>query len=219
MTSRTAILALAIMTPAIGWAQEPVCYALPDAGAGLSEVTVTRSGEFNFTYPGQPHVVYGMSCGFDDGANSTTCSIDCDGGAITFTLTAQGMQIDAHVRIEQARMESLLIANGPLEASGVYLEGDWLLPPAAPELCEDIETRAQPLMLEPGDVYPAVERLERQLQIGGFFLSGPDMIYDTATADAIRAFQAQAGLPQTGKTDRALLTRIGIEAGYTFGGC
>ena len=70
-----------------------------------------------------------------------------------------------------------------------------------------------------GDLHPRVEQLETYLLAGGYFLQGPDMVFDAATTTAVRAYQRDVGLPETGEVDRDLLRRIGVDAILAFGGC
>lgn len=215
------LLALAFLsTP--GQAAEPAeCYSLEKGSSDfdIGMMTIDRDGAINFATVNNPYAAYRDSCDFpSDGP--TQCQLDCDGGRIHLMMAGDGLLVTfSHRRIESIRMESVTTHAGIGEADGVILDGRFYLEPAPKTACEASENLAQPLHLEPGDLYPAVKRLESYLLVGGYFADAPDWYYTAETAEAVEAFQREVGLQPTGTTDRDLLKRIGIHATYAFGGC
>lgn len=217
--------AIAISIPlAGGTAQgsEPAgCYTLekgsPDAGVGM--MTIDRDGSITFATTVNPYAAYTDSCEFPENG-PVECSLGCDGGRITLMRAGEGLLADfSGRRIESIRMESVVTALGTMEADGADLSGSFYLKPAPESVCQASDNLAQPLLLEPGDLYPAVKRLEKYLLVGGYFADAPDWYYTAETAEAVKLFQSEIGVEPTGKTDRELLALIGVHASYAFGGC
>lgn len=122
-------------------------------------------------------------------------------------------------RVESMQFDSVLNMSFVMDADGVQLYGKWRLRPADPSVCRELETKAPEMAFTAGDLHPRVEQLEIYLLAGGYFLHGPDMVFDAATATAVRAYQRDVGLPETGEVDRDLLRRIGVDAILAIGGC
>lgn len=221
----TAFAAIAV---SVVFASSPVrgaepasCYTLekgsPDAGIGM--MTIGRDGSITFATTVNPHAAYTDSCEFPENG-PVICSLGCDGGSITLMQAGEGLLADfAGRRIESIRMESVVTALGTMEADGADLTGSFYLKPAPVSVCQASDNLAQPLLMEPGDLYPAVRRLEKYLLVGGYFADAPDWYYTAETAEAVKLFQSEIGVEPTGKTDRALLALIGVHASYAFGGC
>jgi len=73
------------------------------------------------------------------------------------------------------------------------------------------------LPLHPGDEGDAVRDLQQRLAALGFDASvEPRGCFGESTEDAVRAFQAERGLPGTGVCDQATWTAL-VEAGYRLG--
>ncbi|ASM74495.1 MULTISPECIES: peptidoglycan-binding domain-containing protein [Roseobacteraceae] len=199
-------------------AQSAECFALQAEDTEVGAMTYSAAGALTYSLRGQPDVTYVTHCSLN-GQSQRTCSVDCDGGNMTLTDHSGSLDVDASIRIEQVRFTSLLSLAGPMDAGGRLLTGQWKLTPVPSAQCRALETRAQPLALVVGDVYPAVVTLEQHLMEGGYFINGPGMIYGPETAEAVRMFQAESGLQQTGIADFDLLKRLGIAATFSFGGC
>jgi hypothetical protein len=204
-----------------GLAQDPACYALetPSKAHGVKTLTLTDDGKINYTLIGSPYVTYEFSCDFG-GKNVAYCPVECDGGSLTLIRFPEGVLADfSGLRVESARIESIATQIGAMEADGAVIGGLFQLKPADTTVCEAAAELRQPLLLEPGDLYPAVERLEKYLFEGGYFNDVADWYFTEDTAEAVRQFQAEYGDPVTGLADWALLQKIGIYATYSFGGC
>ena len=216
----TAISVALASGPALG-AEPASCYTLekasPDSGVGM--MTIERSGSITYSTTINPYAAYTDSCEFpEDGA--VVCGLDCDGGRITLMRTGDGLLAEfSNRRVESVRMESVVTALGAMEADGAVMNGSFFLKPAPEAVCQASDKLAQPLLMEPGDLYPAVKRLEKYLLVGGYFADAPDWYYTAETAEAVKLFQREIGIEPTGKTDRNLLALIGVHASYAFGGC
>lgn len=222
MRNTTILSSFFAASATLGLAQEPACYALetPSETHGVNTLTLSDDGEVNYTLIGSPYVTYEFSCAFFDDNTVAYCPVDCDGGALTLIRFPETVLADfSHLRVESARIESIATQIGAMEADGAVISGLFQLAPAAAIVCKAAADQRQPLLLEPGDLYPAVERLERYLFEGGYFNDVADWYYTEETAQAVRVFQAEYGDPVTGLADWALLQKIGIYASYSFGGC
>ena len=218
-TLTLACLLTVVATP--GLTQDPECYALetPSEEHGVSTLTLSNDGEVNYTMTGSPYVTYEFSCDFD-GKDQAYCPVECDGGALTLLRFPDSVLADfSHLRIESARIESIATQIGAMEADGTQISGLFQLTPAPAAVCKAAAELRQPLLLEPGDLYPAVQRLEEYLFKGGYFNDVADWYFTAETAEAVRQFQAESGDPVTGTADWALLQKLGIQATYSFGGC
>ncbi|MEX0286541.1 MAG: peptidoglycan-binding protein [Paracoccaceae bacterium] len=215
------MMLILLMATWVGSAQAQIaaCYRLDMPVAPIAEMTVTGGGALSYTEVGRPYVVYSGFCPIRENGR-TVCGLECDGGRLIFTHSGSGLELKAeHARIEAMQFDSLLNLANPLDADGASLEGTWQLTSTDPAACRDLETRAPDIAFEPGDLHPRVAELEAYLLAGGYFLGGPDMIYDRETAAAVALFQRGAGLEPTGHASRRLLQRIGAEAVLAFGGC
>lgn len=215
-----AVTAAATLSPGALAAQEG-CLALdaPSGGAGLAELTYAPDGLFRFTLPGAPFAVFSGVCALD-GAESALCPIDCDGGSVSVTRTGDGIEMVFNpMRIEAVQVETLALGLAQFDADGLSVTGSYRLVPQPEAACAALSERVQPLSLAPGDYYPAVERIERALVLAGHYTDVPDWLYTEATAEAVRLFQAEAGLPVDGKADWALLSLLGVRVTYGLGGC
>lgn len=211
----TALIVACLAAPVS--AEVASCYSLPGPQGDIADMVMNDTGDITYSLKGQPYILYFTSCGLvENGSN--TCSIDCDGGRMTLTHSAQGVDVDAGIRVESAQFDSILNGAGR-EADGAYLGGRFFLTPAAPETCSSVENRLPPITLEAGDVHTMVASLERYLVAGGYLLGASDTIFDAETREAVQAFQVDAGLDATGVADYALLRRLGVEAMMAFGGC
>ena len=217
----TATISVALVSgPAFG-AEPASCYTLeratPDSGVGI--MTIDRSGSITYAKTVNPYAPYTDSCEFPENG-SVTCSLECDGGRITLMRVRDGLLAEfSNRRVESVRMESVVTALGAMEADGAVIDGSFFLKPAPDAVCQASDKLAQPLLMEPGDLYPAVKRLEKYLLVGGYFADAPDWYYTAETAEAVKLFQSEIGVEPTGKTDRDLLALIGVHATYAFGGC
>ena len=212
----TALTLLCLALPAR--AEVAACYALTDPSDGIGEMTVTAGGSLNYSQAGQPFIVYTDFCNLRE--NETThCPRECDGGSLYYTHSADGLLVEGQgFRVESMQFDSVLNMSFVIDADGVQLYGKWLLKPADPSVCQELETKAPDVAFTAGDLHPRVEQLETYLLAGGYFLQGPDMVFDAATTTAVRAYQRDVGLPETGVVDRDLLRRIGVDAILAFGG-
>lgn len=220
--------AFAAITVSIALAGDPAqgaepasCYTLekasPDGGVGM--MTIDRTGSITYATTVNPYAAYTDSCEFPENG-AVVCPLECDGGRITLMRVGDGLLAEfSGRRVESVRMESVVTALGAMEADGVIMNGSFFLKPAPESICQASDKLAQPLLLEPGDLYPAVKRLEKYLLVGGYFADAPDWYYTAETAEAVKLFQSEIGVEPTGKTDRDLLALIGVHASYAFGGC
>jgi len=205
------------------WSQtteSAACYTAQaaDLPHDVSRLTITRSGEITLGMTGAPFVTFDYDCDFA-GQESVECSVDCDGGRVYLEKTPEGILSRFEgLRFEAVRMESLTFGLVQFDADGLSYRGTHLLTPAPDEQCRR-DTTGQPFVLRPGDLYPAVERLETYLASAGYLAEPPDWSYTAETAAAVRAFQTEMGELPTGITDRALMRRIGVFTQYGFGGC
>ena len=206
--------------PVLG-AEPASCYTLEKASpdSGVDMMTIDRSGSITYATTVNPYAAYTDSCEFpEDGA--VVCPLECDGGRITLMRAGDGLLAEfSSRRVESVRMESAVTALGAMEADGAEMDGSFFLKPAPESVCQAADKLAQPLLMEPGDLYPAVKRLEKYLLVGGYFADAPDWYYTAETAEAVKLFQSEIGIEPTGKTDRELLALIGVHASYAFGGC
>ena len=193
------------------------CYSLSEPHGDIGDMVMTAEGDIIYNLKGQPYILYFTGCGLNENGTNT-CSIDCDGGNMSVTHSVRGVDVNAGIRVESARFDSILNGSGR-EADGAYLKGQFFLIPAAPEVCASVESRLPPIALQAGDVHGMVASLERHLVAGGYLLGGSDTIFDARTQEAVKAFQVDTGLEATGVADYALLRRLGIEAMMAFGGC
>lgn len=81
-------------------------------------------------------------------------------------------------------------------------------PPAADDDDDDFEEEDEYKTLEPGDSGAAVKRLQQRLKSLGYFTGDVGGNYLTQTTAAVKLFQKQAGLSQTGVATAALQKRI-----------
>lgn len=217
MRHSLAIIALFFASTARAEIEE--CYALSAPQDEISEMVVTSDGDMTFTQGGQPYILYFTSCGVAEN-DIVRCSIDCDGGNMSYTHSAEGLEVDAgHIRIESVQFDSLLNGAGRDGADGASLTGLFQLKPAKAEICQDLNSRMPVIELQAGDVHQFVAGLERNLIAGGYFVGGADTVFDARTSQAVRSYQGDAGLEQTGLVDHALMRRLGIDAMLAFGGC
>lgn len=206
--------------PARG-AEPAGCYTLekasPESGVGM--MTIDRNGSITYATTVNPYAAYTDSCEFPVD-RAVVCPLECDGGRITLMQAGDGLLAEfSGRRVESVRMESVVTALGAMEADGAIMNGSFFLKPAPEAVCQASDRLAQPLLMEPGDLYPAVKRLEKYLLVGGYFADAPDWYYTAETAEAVKLFQSEIGVEPTGKTDRDLLALIGVHASYAFGGC
>jgi len=217
----TAALSVALASGPARGAEPASCYTLekasPDAGVGM--MTIDRNGSITYATTVNPYAAYSDRCDFpEDG--SVVCSLECDGGRVTLMQVGDGLLAEfSGRRVESIRMESVVTALGAMEADGAVIDGSFYLKPAPAAVCQASDELAQPLLMEPGDLYPAVKRLEKYLLVGGYFADAADWYYTAETAEAVKMFQSEIGVEPTGKTDRDLLALIGVHASYSFGGC
>ena len=214
-------LAIAATLPIQVLAQE-ACHAFggpTTPGVPLAELIYHPDGVFNFTLPGAPHAVFSGVCALD-GADSAVCQVECDGGLVVVERAGDGitMAFDS-MRIEAVQLETLAFGLAQFDADGMSVSGTYRRTPADPAVCASLSSRAQPLVLVPGDYYPAVSRVESALALAGYFTDLPDWLYTAETAEAVKRFQAENGLSADGKADWALLRLLGIRVSYGGGGC
>jgi hypothetical protein len=223
MRRLTCLLLLAVTAAGPAYAQEVTaegCYALPEDAAPpqVQALSVSGLGEITLVLRGAPFVAFEFDCDLS-GPGPALCSVECDGGSVTLTRAEDGVQADfRHLRIEAARMESLTFGQTAFDADGLVFDGSFRLARTSSAQC-DRRDIGQPFDLQAGDYYPAVERLEIALAEGGYLPEVPDWAFTRETAAAVAAFQAEVGLPETGRVDRGLLRRLGIFTRYGFGGC
>ncbi|MBE2276550.1 MAG: peptidoglycan-binding protein [Rhodobacteraceae bacterium] len=210
------------LLPGAATAQAP-CYAF-EAGetpgpGGIETVTYAADGIFTLVYRGAPFVAFDGACPLGpDGTAS--CAIDCDGGQVELAVVAGQLNIAFdHLRIESVNFESLIFGLAQWDADGLAVGGNFTLTPVAPEICTATQKLSQPLVLQPGDYFPAVERLEAALAQAGYFIGAADWYYTAETAEAVANFRGDMGLAPEGHADRALLRRLGVQVTYGFGGC
>lgn len=207
------------VTARAAWAELDECYALDGPQNEIAEMVLTDEGDLTYTRKNQPLILYFTDCGLAEN-DTVRCSIDCDGGNMSYTHSAMGIQVDASgIRIEAMQFDSLLNGAGRDGADGASLSGQFFLKPARPATCQALNTRVPEITLRAGDVHPFVASLERNLVAGGYLLGGADTVFDARTSEAVRAYQGDAGLAQDGLVDRALMRRLGVEAMMAFGGC
>jgi hypothetical protein len=214
-------LAMVAALPSQALAQE-TCHAYggPAApGAPLAELIYHPDGVFSFTLPGAPYAVFSGVCALD-GAQSAVCQIECDGGEVAVERVGDGIEIAfTRARIEALQLETLAFGLAQFDADGLAVFGTYRLTPAESAACDSLSSRAQPLVLVPGDYYPAVSRVESALALAGYFTDVPDWLYTSETEDAVKRFQAEHQLPVDGTADWALLRLLGIRVSYGISGC
>ena len=197
----------------------PACYALPEGEhPEIASLSIDELGQVALTVTGAPFMPFEFTCAFDD-EGKAHCGVDCDGGNLYLEKGPDGITADfQHLRFEDARVESIVFGQVQFDADGYAFSGRYTLPPADPSAC-DAAAHAQPYDLRPGDFFPAVLRLERALVTGGYLTEAPDWYYTTETGAAVAAFQAEVGLPVTGRADAEVLRRLAVFTGYAYGGC
>ena len=198
-------------------AEIATCYSLDYPQGEIGDMVMNADGDITYSLKDQPYILYYTGCALYEN-DTNRCSIDCDGGNMSVTHSSKGVDVSAGIRVESGRFDSILNGTG-WEADGAFLDGQFFLTPAAPEVCASVESRLPPISLQAGDVHSMVASLERPLAAGGYLLAGPDTIFDGNTRAAVQAYQADAGLEATGVADFTLLRRLGIEAMLAFGGC
>ena len=171
--------------------------SLPHASFGYDELT-------------EPH-----TCKFE--AGKIRCGIECDGGHIELRPLINGdLLVAGGIRIEEARLSSLLLAGG----SNFSFGGTHVLRRAPAEMCRAADTTANDtrVLFQPGDFHTAVTEVSVQLAKLGFLSAPPSPLYAQETAAAMRTFQASMGLPPTGNADARSVRILNITA-VTSGGC
>ncbi|SHI49873.1 Putative peptidoglycan binding domain-containing protein [Shimia gijangensis] len=216
---RLSVFAIALVSAGAAQAEIEDCYALESPQDKIGEMVVTSDGDMTYTQKGQPNILYFSGCGVAEN-DVVKCSIECDGGNMSYTHSVEGIEVDASgFRIETMQFDSILNGAGRDGADGEVLYGVFLLKPAPVEMCRKVNARMPDIILQAGDVHPFVAGLERNLLAGGYFVGGADTVFDTRTTDAVKAYQADVGLEQTGHADRALMRRLGVDTMLAFGGC
>lgn len=218
---RLIAMLMSILLPGAASAQATCfAYTAPDgAGSEIAELTWHEDGLFQFTLPGAPYAVFSGICPVDETGNGT-CQVECDGGNMTLARADGTMQIVFNrYRVEELRIETLTFGHASFDADGLTINGSYRLTPVGPAICNALSARAQPLTLVPGDYYPAVSRIERALAVAGHFAEVPDFLFTRETAEAVRRFQIQAGLPANGEADWEFLRLLGVQVTYGGGGC
>ena len=160
----------------------------------------------------------GMGCGLE-GTDSVFCAVECDGGQARWSSIGEDLillQTDSLAM--NAGAESLLLGLEPY-ARGLSLDGAFVLQRADPAQCARSSANA-PLVAElrPGDLTPAVMRVEAALQDLGYFSGTPDWVYDAESAAAVSAFQQALNLEATGTVTGPTLELLGLYA-VLEGGC
>ncbi|BCG87090.1 hypothetical protein MesoLj113c_32000 [Mesorhizobium sp. 113-3-9] len=145
------------------------------------------------------------------------CQIDCDGGHVTVSSTPDGAwDLDSTLLYSMTGSESLFtVQPGPDIAS---LVGKFRVSrDEGNKQCKVLPDHVF-AALQPGDISPRVKRAERLLSRLGLLLEFPDTVYDEATAEAVRRFQRQYGLTQTGIIDEPTSAAL-VSAGFVGTGC
>jgi hypothetical protein len=171
----------------------------------------------SFTEWDVPNILFDTRAICSDKGDQLFCNIDCDGGSVTVSAASNDTwKLDAqHLNYAMIGPESLFAADAPDAGS---LTGSFSVKKAeGDKLC-----RAAPdivfVAIEPGDISPRVQRAERLLNRLGHLLEFPDTVYDEATAEAVRRFQRQYDLMETGSIDQATSDALS-SVGFAGGGC
>lgn len=217
MPYRAIILALLAATGAR--AEETGCFALPEADrpAHVDHLSIDTQGRILLTFTGAPHAVADFDCALD-AEGKAHCSVDCDGGNLY--LDHRGDEMLARfegLRFESVMLESMTAVTPAFDADGVQVYGNFRLKPAPAAACQ-VEGLLVPVDLRPGDYAVQVADLEGYLARGGYFAEVPDWYYTRETAEAVQLFQRELGLEETGRADRGLIRKIGIQTDYVLGG-
>ncbi|MBN9217670.1 MAG: peptidoglycan-binding protein [Mesorhizobium sp.] len=145
------------------------------------------------------------------------CQIDCDGGHVTVSAAPDGAwELDSSLLYSMTGSESLFAVQGVSDTA--FLLGKFRVArDTQNKLCRMSPDRVF-VGLAPGDISPRVERAEKLLSRLGLLLEFPDTVYDEATAEAVRRFQRQYGLAQSGIIDEPTSQAL-VSAGFVGTGC
>lgn len=207
---------LLLSLPTVALAE--TCHTLKGPGTDdVASLVLRDEQDLFFTRPGAPYLVFEFGCSIR-GADTADCPVVCDGGSLQMERDGEDILVSARVRIEQLRMDTITAGLTMFEVDGTHLDGEFRLRPASQAECDAVPA-GQPFTLQPGDYLPVVTQVEQSLVEGGYFDEMPDAYYTRATADAVERFQADLGLVQTGKMDRATIGRLASFVSYVTGGC
>lgn len=193
------------------------CYVMPEPAENVGEMVMTQEGDITYTLPDVPQVLFFTSCAIAEN-ETVSCHLECDGGKLEITHTPEQLSVKSSIRIESMQFDSVLY-QPPMDADGAQLYGTFFLKPAPLEQCRDMENRTPDIELQAGDVNVLVEALEENLIKGGYLLGAADIIFDGRTRDALKAYQRDAGLQQSGKAGPEVRRQLATDSVLAFGGC
>jgi hypothetical protein len=145
------------------------------------------------------------------------CQIDCDGGHVTVTSKRDGSwELDSSLNYAMTGSGSLFTVQPDPDVASLL--GKFKV--SRDDRNKQCTVSADHVFaaLQPGDISSRVQRAEKLLSRLGLLLEFPDTIYDEATAVAVRRFQRQYGLAQTGIIDEPTSAAL-VSAGFVGTGC
>jgi hypothetical protein len=170
-----------------------------------------------FTEWDVPNQVFDTVAACSLSGNMLNCGIDCDGGQAKLVAGDDGrlfMQTSS-LRFGATGDQNLLSVGDA--DSGALTGLHALRRDTARKDCRPTPDRVF-AALEIGDISPRVQQAEGMLGRIGQFLDFPDTVFDDATEAAVRTFQGQYGLGQSGRIDDATAVAL-VRASASGGGC
>lgn len=171
----------------------------------------------SFTEWDVPNTVFETRAGCTLANGKLECQIDCDGGHVTVSAAPDGAwELDSSLLYSMTGSDSLFSVQGVSDVASL-LGKFRVARDTQNKLCRMAPDRVF-VGLAPGDISPRVKRAEKLLSRLGLLLEFPDTVYDEATAEAVRRFQRQYGLAQTGIIDEPTSQAL-VSAGFVGTGC
>lgn len=185
--------------------------------SGNSEGSEPYSLSIAFTEWDVPNQVFDTvaACSLSGGA--LHCGIDCDGGQATLVAGDNGRLFMQTSSLRYGVIgDDNLLSVGDVD-SGALTGLRALRRDTAKKDCRPTPDHVF-AALEIGDISPRVQQAEGMLNRIGQFLEFPDTVFDEATEAAVRTFQGQYGLGQSGRIDEATAVAL-VRASASGGGC
>jgi hypothetical protein len=185
--------------------------------SGNGEGSEAYSLSIAFTEWDVPNQVFDTVAACSLSGDALHCGIDCDGGQATLVAGDDGRLFlqTSSLRYGATGNDNLLSANDG--ESGALTGLHALKRDAARKDCRPTPTQVF-AALEIGDISPRVQQAEGMLNRIGQFLEFPDTVFDEATEAAVRGFQGQYGIGQSGRIDEATAVAL-VRASQSGGGC
>lgn len=177
--------------------------------------------DLNYSYWDVPNETYGMTANCSSNGREIICGIECDGGRLRLQLAedgrllaeAIGLRTDAH----EASKSLLPDYNG---ADGLVLNNIFALERTGPaDSSCNFDPQTTFVALQAGDLSPRVAILEAKLNQLGHLLEFPDEVFDEVTSAAVKSFQSQYRLADTGIVDEPTARAIESVSLTNLGGC